>query len=163
MRMVILTGIVFLLLSCVDNAEQASGVAYQMLQGETMGTYYRVSYADPNEKNYQQNIEGLLLEINQELSTYIDSSVISRFNQAEKRWSVSAPQHILANLKAAREVFEKSKGAFDPTVMPLVNYWGFGYTGKNPVTNVDSLRVDSLKAFVGFDKSTKKVSSGSFI
>src|SRR5690625_3886812 len=41
---------------------------------------------------------------------------------------------------------------FDPTVMPLINYWGFGYEGHRPVENIDSARVDSLKQLVGFDR-----------
>jgi thiamine biosynthesis lipoprotein len=40
---------------------------------------------------------------------------------------------------------------FDPTVGPLVNYWGFGYTGRKPITKVDSFRVDSLLKFVGLE------------
>jgi thiamine biosynthesis lipoprotein len=52
-------------------------------------------------------------------------------------------------LRAAAEVFKNSQGAFDPTVMPLVNAWGFG-PGK--VFQMDGARVDSLKQFVGFEK-----------
>ena len=49
------------------------------------------------------------------------------------------------------EVYEATEGSFDPTVMPLVNYWGFGYAGE-PITRVDSNKVDSLVQFVGFEK-----------
>ena len=43
-------------------------------------------------------------------------------------------------------------GYYDPTVMPLVNYWGFGYTEKRKVRQVDSVKIDSLIGLVGFDK-----------
>jgi thiamine biosynthesis lipoprotein len=52
-------------------------------------------------------------------------------------------------LKKAADIFKVSNGAFDPTVMPLVNAWGFGPGRK---FNMDSAKVDSLNAFVGFEK-----------
>lgn len=48
-------------------------------------------------------------------------------------------------------VADLSTQMFDPTVGPLINYWGFGYTGRKPVTKVDSAKVDSLLKFVGLD------------
>ncbi|MEO0341311.1 MAG: FAD:protein FMN transferase, partial [Bacteroidota bacterium] len=47
---------------------------------------------------------------------------------------------------------EVTDAAFQPTIMPLVNYWGFGYTEKRAVTSVDSLRVDTLLSYIGLDK-----------
>ena len=57
--------------------------------------------------------------------------------------------YLLPPLRVAAEIFKSSQGAFDPTVMPLVNAWGFG-PGK--VFQMDSARVDSLKQFIGFEK-----------
>jgi thiamine biosynthesis lipoprotein len=48
--------------------------------------------------------------------------------------------------------YERTQQAFDPTIMPLVNYWGFGYTPHKAVEKVDSLMVDSLMRYVGFEK-----------
>ncbi len=132
---------------------------YLVVEGKTMGTYYRVVYDDTLKRDLNPPIENLLEEINNEVSTYIDSSIISRFNHSTEGIDLGGNEgagensaHFQANLAACREAFEKSGGAFDPTVMPLVNYWGFGYTGKNPVLKVDSVKIDSLRAFVGFDK-----------
>ena len=73
------------------------------------------------------------------------------FNQENKAVKLSATKYFEANLKKSQEIFKASDGYFDPTVMPLVNYWGFGYTEKRPVARIDSPRVDSLLQFVGFN------------
>lgn len=144
------------LTGCVpDSGPPAGELTYVALEGETMGTYYRVQYADPEGRDYQASVDSLLRAFNLQVSTYIDSSTISRFNRAAEVFPLSpADSHFLANYEAASVIYRQSKGAFDPTVMPLVNYWGFGYTEKKPVTAVDSLRIDSLMQFVGMDKIT---------
>lgn len=130
---------------------------YTVLEGQTMGTYYRITYQDEKDRDFQSALDSLFVRINLQVSTYIDSSVISRFNRSADGLDLGpadaeANDHFLVNLALAREVYERSGGAFDPTVMPLVNYWGFGYTGKDPIRSVDSLKVDSLLEFVGFGK-----------
>jgi len=148
-----LAAVLFFLTSCTGGAEAPAKSDYQQMEGQTMGTYYRVSYADAERRDFQLEIEELLGEINQQVSTYIESSTISRFNQAEEELLLSpADTHFLANYTQADVVYRETNGAFDPTVMPLVNYWGFGYTKKKPVTAVDSIVIDSLMQYVGFDK-----------
>ncbi len=148
-----LATVLFFLTSCNGGAEAPPKSDYQQMEGQTMGTYYRVSYADAERRDFQLEIEELLGEINRQVSTYIESSTISRFNQAEEELLLSpADTHFLANYAQADVVYRETNGAFDPTVMPLVNYWGFGYTKKKPVTAVDSIVIDSLMQYVGFDK-----------
>jgi len=142
-----------------DKQDQTVATNYLALEGQTMGTYYGLKYADSLGRNFQGAIDSLLEEINLGVSTYIESSLISQFNQSKGAFTLedttSGPaRHFLENYHAAKTVFRQSKGAFDPTVMPLVNYWGFGYTPKRKVMAVDSAAVDSLLRFVGFDKVT---------
>lgn len=142
-----------------DQKDQPDTTNYVVLEGQTMGTYYGLNYADSLGRNFQTEIDSLLEEINLGVSTYIESSLISRFNRATTTFTLedttSGPgRHFLDNYHAAKMVFRQSAGAFDPTVMPLVNYWGFGYTPKRRVMAVDSVVVDSLLNFVGFDKVT---------
>jgi thiamine biosynthesis lipoprotein len=66
--------------------------------------------------------------------------------------SLAAAPHFLANLQRAEEIAAVTEGYFNITIMPMVNYWGFGYTSKKPVSGVDSIKVDSLMTFVGLDK-----------
>ena len=155
------------LLSCSSGEQQAPG-QYVRLEGQTMGTTYHITYQDRQQGNLQPAIDSLLEALNLEVSTYIEQSTISRFNQADSLFRLDynpatqqpgeySNRHFLANFFKAREVFETSEGYFDPTVMPLVNYWGFGYTPKKAVEAVDSLVIDSLMQFVGFDKVSLKV------
>ncbi len=141
---------------------------YPVFQGETMGTYYRVTAGLKDTLGVQASLDSLLRALNLEVSTYIPQSTISRFNQADSLLELSVDPvtgaakkggnpHFLANYKAALSIYEKTAGYFDPTVMPLVNYWGFGYTEKRKVTEVDSFLVDSLKAQVGMEKLSLEV------
>lgn len=144
-----------------DPSPQTTATKYLKLQGETMGTYYGLNYADSLGRNFQPEIEQLLEAINLGVSTYIDVSVISKFNQASEGFALddttSGPaRYFLDNYYASGAIFRQSSGAFDPTVMPLVNYWGFGYTPKRAVLAVDSAKVDSLLQFVGYEKVALK-------
>jgi len=117
------------------------------LSGVTMGTIYNVKYLDLQRRNLQPQIDSLLALFNQSLSTYIPDSEISAFNKTDTL--VFQTPFFLPVLKKSEEVYRKTNGAFDPTVMPLVNAWGFGPEDKRLP---DSSLVDSLLQFVGFDK-----------
>jgi len=136
--------------SCGQNSvKESEQTAYTTVEGETMGTYYRVTYSDT--ADYRAEIEQLLQDFNMEVSTYIPESKISTFNKSPEGMDFTEG-NFTANLKIAREVYEQTGGLYDVTVMPLVNYWGFGYTGKKPVTSVDSTKIRELLKLVGMDK-----------
>ena len=117
------------------------------IAGETMGTTYHISYFDEEQRNFKESIDSLLEVFNGSLSTYLPNSEISRFNTSGS--FVFESPYFLPVLKSSQEVVTMTSGAFDPTVMPLVNAWGFGpRKGIEP----DSLVIDSLKQYVGFDK-----------
>ncbi len=148
---------IFILLGLACNIETNTSTAsksdtYHAIQGKTMGTTYSVKYLGENPEKMKTEIDQLLVDINQEVSTYIKDATISIFNNNEiTELDISDKPHFRQNIEAAKDIVEKTKGAFDPTIMPLVNYWGFGYTEKRKVTNVDSLKIDSLMQSVGFD------------
>ena len=111
------------LLAC-DNAGQ-----YRLMQGETMGTYYRIQYAHNSACQPSQfAVEQLLGSFNQSLSTYIADSEVSQVNQTPAGQAVSLSKRFEVALRAASELWQDSGGAFDVTVGPLVNLWGFGPT-----------------------------------
>jgi thiamine biosynthesis lipoprotein len=119
------------------------------ITGMTMGTIrYSVKYFQEDEKNYSAEIDSLLKVWNLSLSTYIPESEISRFNSGDSCFQFES-KYFLPVLKASKRVYEKSGGAFDPTVGPLVNAWGFG---PEKSMTPDSSRVDSLRTLVGFNK-----------
>lgn len=100
------------------------------LSGRTMGTTYSVKYrpvpdASPLQA-MQIEVDALLTEINHTMSTYDPESELSRLNRMRITDWVPVSASLLAVLKAAIEIGAQSEGAFDITVGPLVNLWGFG-------------------------------------
>jgi FAD:protein FMN transferase len=154
---------------------------YRTIEGKTMGTYYRVTYQDSLNRDFFKPVDSMLVQINHEISTYEPNSTISQFNKADSSYDlgldfkaysfcVANPKacglvknyHFMKNLLAARVAHQQTRQAFDPTIMPLVNYWGFGYTPHNAVEKVDSLKVDSLLQYVGFQK-VEQADNGGFV
>lgn len=117
------------------------------LAGQTMGTTYSVVYLDEQGRDFKYEIDSLLVVFNESLSTYIPDSELSRFNKSDTL-NYSLP-FLFPILKKSQEVFEKSGGAFDPTVGPLVNIWGFGPGGPELK---DSADIQQILQFVGFEK-----------
>ncbi len=100
------------------------------MNGRTMGTTYSVKYRPapdtPSLPELQREVDAVLAEINHTMSTYDPESELSRFNRLRTTDWVSASASLRDVLKAAKEVGAQSEGAFDITVGPLVNLWGFG-------------------------------------
>ncbi|OEK05823.1 FAD:protein FMN transferase [Roseivirga misakiensis] len=118
------------------------------VKGITMGTIgYNIKYLDAKNRSFKKEIDSLLRDFNQSLSTYIPDSEISTFNQTGEV-SFNSP-YFYQVLEASRQVFKASEGAFDPTIGLLIDAWGFG-DGKTLI--LDSAKVDSLKSLVGFEK-----------
>lgn len=149
------TMLLLFLFACQNESKKPlQSKAYHTIEGQTMGTYYRITYQDSLGHGVQSQVEKSLSELNAELSTYIPTSLISGFNQSES-YEFSVPlsaRHFVSNLNKSAEIYRSSEGAFDPTVAPIVNYWGFGYTGSQPITQVDKHKIDSLLQFVGMSK-----------
>lgn len=141
--------------ACRNDAPANTAADIHVLEGQTMGTYYRVSYRGDAQEGLQSGIDSVLVALNQEVSTYIPESFISRFNSSDtltlSRTDLAGAPHFLANLQLSLPIVTTTQGYFNPLVMPVVNYWGFGYTPKKPVTQVDSAAVDSLMRFVNWD------------
>jgi thiamine biosynthesis lipoprotein len=135
--------------------------------GPTMGSTYAVKYITTPEKaiSYQPQIDSILEDFNKSLSTYRPDSEISKFNQGHAA-AIKLP-YFYPVLVKAREIYKASSGAFDPTVGPLVNAWGFG-TGKERKAPT-KVTIDSLKQFVSFDsidfdeQSVRKAKEGIYL
>jgi thiamine biosynthesis lipoprotein len=126
---------------------------FKSIRGEIFGTTYTITSDQPEIR--KNSIDSLLRVIDFDLSTYKKESYLSSINQAAandtiRNWTL----HFQKNILEAINIYHRSSGAFDVSVMPLVNYWGFGYTPKKAVTITDSLKVDSIMSFVGLDKWT---------
>ncbi len=113
--------------------------------GEAQGTTYHIKYRDEQQRPFQKKIDSLLAEIDKSLSIYRPDSEISQFNRSMSHRFVSP--HFYAVLKKSAEVFRTTKGVFDPTVLPLVEAYGFG-PAKRPKGAF--VNVDSLLQYIGF-------------
>lgn len=118
------------------------------LEGKTMGTTYHITYFDKEQRNFKQQIDSILDQVNQSINTYLPQSEVTRFNKGAGAVKFELP-YLHQLLERSQEIVSASSGAFDPTVMPLVNAWGFGPA--EPL-NPDNLEIDSIREFVGFEK-----------
>jgi thiamine biosynthesis lipoprotein len=101
--------------------------------GLTMGTSFSVRWVDKDATRVapiRAEVVALLAEINRKMSTYIDDSELSRLNRARPGETQTVSAELMFVLQEARRVSEWTDGAFDVTVGPLVNLWGFGPDGR---------------------------------
>ena len=119
-----------------------------ILKGKTMGTYYDIRYLDSSQYNLQPAIDSILVQFNNEASTWIAESELSQFNLHDTLSNFSS--HLKTLIQTSDLIYKETKGAFDPTVGPLVNAWGFGEKFADQVPS--QKKIDSLLQFVGYDK-----------
>jgi FAD:protein FMN transferase len=124
MRLLLLT----LLLLTASRPATATGPL--KLDGPTMGTYYSIVVDSPNDKltseDLQSKVESRLAEINRQMSTWDSSSEISKFNQSTSTDWFEVSSEFAQVTAEARRIHELTAKAFDPTVAPLIDLWGFG-------------------------------------
>ena len=116
-----------------------------------MGSYYRITYLGEVLPGLQESVDSLLDAYNLELSPWVEESTISRFNRSDTGVGLVGTVHFLPNLELAERVVRATDGAYDPTVAPLVKFWGFGGGEHRKTAVVDSVAWDSARAQVGFD------------
>jgi thiamine biosynthesis lipoprotein len=130
-----------LLFSCEPSLQE------NVVKVSTMGTTGTIKYITANRIDFQKEIDSLLLDVNMSLSTYIDSSTISKFNRNELTFKESATKdiHFRKNFTTARKIWKESNYEFNPAILPLVNYWKVQKKQKESFQlAVDSLRIDSI-------------------
>lgn len=139
--------IVFLLLLVIGTVliiRQQRNLPYQHNEGFVFGTVYHVTYQ--HNKDLQENIEAEMKKVDDALSTFNKNSILSKVNQNEP---VELNDMFKDVFNMAEQISKETDGAFDITVAPMVNAWGFGFKkGTPPTKHV----VDSLKSLVGYQK-----------
>jgi len=117
------------------------------IEGYAQGTTYHITYFDEKNRDFKPAIEQILKDFDASVSTYLPTSIISKINSNQK--NVRVDKYFIACFNKAKEVWKNTDGAFDPTVYPLVNAWGFG-PGKKQ--KIEQKIIDSILQFVGFEK-----------
>ena len=124
------------------------------ISGPTMGTTYNITLypkektLDP--KQVQQQVNESLKRINQQMSTWIKDSEISLFNKSQSINWYPVSKEFAEVVDAAQSISETSNGAFDITVGPLIDIWGFGKDFKN--NNPDASTIAAAQAKIGYQK-----------
>lgn len=122
---------------------QKQAMPYQTNQGIIFGTTYKITYQ--YDKDLQKEIEVELKKVDASLSPFNPSSIISKVNRNESKKVNDMFKEVF---EMAQQVSKETNGAFDITVAPLVNLWGFGFkSGISPTPQI----VDSMRQFVGFE------------
>lgn len=123
-------------------------LANYTITGNTQGTTYSIIIVDDKQSVSKASIDSLFNAFDLVLSTYIEESIISKLNAADSSIRIEDPSgNFKRCYQSALHIFETTNGAFDPSVFPLVEGWGFM---KNMQTPLDSVAVDSLMQFVDF-------------
>ncbi len=134
----------FLIIGTVLIVSNQRSTPYQHDNGFVFGTVYSITYQ--SEKNLKKDIEAELKKVDNALSVFNPRSTISKINSGE---STATDSMFIEVYRMAERISAETGGAFDITVAPLVNAWGFGFKNNTPPT---PHAIDSLRRFVGYTK-----------
>ena len=127
-----------------DNESKPS---YHHNEGKVFGTYYNIRYEA--RQDLQPQIDSAFAVFDNSLSLFNPHSILSAVNANRDTTTNALFEDMFSE---AGRVYALSDGAFDITVAPLVNYWGFGSKKPNPDPSLKGREIDSLREFVGFEK-----------
>lgn len=143
----------FLIIGTVVIVGRQKSVPYQHDEGCIFGTTYHITYQ--SDDNLKKEIEETLKAVDQEFSMFNPQSTVALINEG-KRPTLS--DDFLEVYQLAQQVNEESDGAFDITVAPLVNAWGFGFKNQQMPNNH---QIDSLRRLVGMEHVSLAGAKGS--
>lgn len=126
---------------------QTNRKRYILNEGFAIGTIYHIKYDSPEGKDLKPQIESVIQSVERSVSIFKEESIISKINKNDT--TVEIDRHFERIFIKAEEISAKTNGAFDITIGPLVELWGFG---KDKDSMRDSATVDSVRKFVGFSK-----------
>jgi len=123
------------------------------LKGDTMGTFYTIQYwsakaLEPHKLDTA--IKNVLNEFEDQLSNWRPDSWVNRFNAAPAHKPIPVPEHAFNVIKLSLELAERTNGAFDPTLSPLIQLWGFGTERSERIPEEQAIQAALQK--VGYQK-----------
>ena len=128
-----------------------------------MGTFYEVKIvknyppsSKPDFKLIRSGIEKVLDSVNGQMSTYIENSELSKFNRFNGTDWFEVSEDLASVIAHSLLISEKSGGAFDITVGPLVNLWGFGPVERNGNYVPDEEEIKQARQSVGFTEIVRE-------
>lgn len=143
-RILHLVALLLLIVGTVWVIRQQRTMPYQHNEGMIFGTFYSVTYQ--HDRDLHKEIEAELMKVDKSLSPFNKQSIITAINNNQP---TTLDQMFLNVYDLAHQISEDTDGAFDITVAPLVNAWGFGFkNGTKPTAQA----IDSLRQIVGYKK-----------
>jgi len=141
-------------------APSDEGKSYHRIEGRAMGTSWSVQYESegPIEEadELKAQVRGLLMALEDRLSTWRPDTDISRFNASASTNWIAVSRELVAVVETARKIHRASGGMLDPTVYPLTRLWGF--TSAEALTSLPSEEaLAARKALVGLDRIASRV------
>lgn len=109
---------------------------------------YNIKYLDKEKINYKSEIDSILVDFNNLLSTYISDSELSTLNNVDTLFNISNELYDI--LKISDDIYKATEGSFDPTIGKLVNLWGFG--PRKILKTPDTLKVIETLKNIGFNQ-----------
>jgi len=144
----------------LENTENARYENKLTIVGNALGTTFTVKTGEDSLRITPADLEAFFNAFNAELSTYIPSSLISRFNATDTVINLNETKYFKTSFEKSQEVFEITNGSFDPSIFPLVKLWGF-------VTDIDKKpeqeKIDSVLQFIGFKEGELYVYENGFL
>lgn len=138
------------LTSCGESKQNVTSEDFKMqLAGEAQGTTWQVVYYDLQQRDFSNQIDSVLKRVDQSISTYLPGSVIDQWNKSDSGAMVDSLFFDVLSL--SWKVYIETNGAFDPTVKPLVSYWGFGPELYAHPENANQDEINALLKLVDFD------------
>ena len=133
-----------LIIGTVVVIRQQQSMPYQHNEGMVFGTFYSITYQ--HDQDLQKKIEAELQKVDNSLSPFNKQSVITAINNNKP---TRLTEQFIYVFDLAKQISEDTDGAFDITVAPLVNAWGFGFKNDCPP---NKHTIDSLRSIIGYDK-----------
>ena len=136
----------WLFLACIVLFSSCKKNEVHQYTGEIFGTYFSITYIGEENSGLPRQVDSIFQNINQLYSIFDTASLASKLNRNEP---VVLPSDFAEMVEKALQVSKETDGAFDITVGPLVNLWGFG---NEKADTVSPAAVDSVRQFVGYQK-----------
>jgi len=115
-------------------------------EGPALGSSYTISYLGNEDPYLKKGVDSLLKEISHLFSIFDSTSIVSQINKGE---DIVLSDELVSIMYQSLEISKNTNGAFDITVGPLVNLWGFG---PEKVHDDSQNKIDSIKLFIGYEK-----------
>jgi thiamine biosynthesis lipoprotein len=155
-------GLILILFLGIGGWVRSAHVEHPAWWGETMGTSYSITLSGKVKRSLfnklSRRIEKELAEINRQMSTWDPESEISRFNHATNTEPFQCSEGFASVVARSLELSKSTNGAFDPTLQPMLNLWGFGSEGGERQVPSDT-EIENIKPATGWQKITTDGSS----